>query len=197
MMLRRERIGRPGSAVTAVLAGLALVVALGSLFLTVFRDPFGPVTQMNWKPTGTGLEGYDFSTPAGAYKGRLEIEQKHDIRAVMELQRQLEEKELKEKIDTLEVKKEADLQLPGKGEAALNAKDDKDAKKREIKVLFITFLRDGKRQHKVEFMEKHADSGLWKPTYVGQRMVKGVDPKLAEEVQKWELQDDKKSKKDT
>src|SRR5438477_6546969 len=99
---------RRGSVLSSLLAFLALVVALLALFLALFRDPLGPATRMNWHAFDSSLSGYDFSTPAAAYKSNLVMQEKRDIRAVMEYDRRVREKELKEKIDTLDVKKEVD-----------------------------------------------------------------------------------------
>jgi hypothetical protein len=188
---------RRGGAGTTFMAGLALVVALGALFLAVFRDPTGPITRMNWDPFGTGLNKYDYSSAAGAYRSTLRMHYNRDFRALWELERQLGQKEVKEALDTLEIAKEVDLKLPKKGHARpsiagvvgpgeVKKPDEKtDEKMRELKVLFVTYKEDGEAQYRVEAFEKHPASGLWKPYYFGPFEVESVDKELNKEMQEW------------
>ena len=145
---------------TGVVAVLALIISVLALFLAVFRDPFGPVYKMSWNVFGNGLGSYDFSTPAEAMKSRLKIEQARDVRAMFEYSRQVEGPELKERIDTLEVKKEEEVKLPirkpgprpiakplGAGE---KPEEKKTEKTRTVKLLFITYKENGEVRHRVE-----------------------------------------------
>jgi hypothetical protein len=190
---------RRGGAFTGIVAVLALLVALAALFLVIFRDPFSPGFKMVWNPVASPLSRYDLSTAAAAYKSELQIEINRDFRAAMELSQRLREKELKEMLDTLEVKKEVDLKLPerkpgppvaskepGKDSKATKASDEKT---REMKVLFLTFKKDGKVQHKVQVMERHADSGLWKRSLVSAFEVQGTNDELAKEMREWQARD--------
>jgi hypothetical protein len=193
---------RRGGAFTGFIAFLALLIALAALFLAVFRDPFGPVSKMNWDPAGGGLAQYDFSTPAAAYKSDLQMRYNADFRAMLEVSRRLQQKELKEQLDTLDIKKEVDVKVPQPEPSdfplpILDGKDDKaqaprDGKFRDVKLLFLTYKKDGETQHKVEAMERHADAGLWKSTYVSRHQVEQVNKDLANEIRDWEAKDRRK-----
>lgn len=185
MVLMREYENAAPRRQPGVLSFVALVIALLALFLAIFRDPLGPVYRMNWDAFGTGLGGYDFSTPSAALKSEASMDYKRDFRALMELARRLESDELKERIDTLEIKREVDLKLPkrqpGKPEA-------KSGRIRQIKLLFITYKEQGEAQHKVQGFEKHAASGLWKRAFVGAYEVEETDKALGKEMRDWEEQ---------
>jgi hypothetical protein len=187
--------GRRGGALPGVLATLALLVSLAALFLTIFREPLGPVQKLNWNALGTGVEGYDFTTPADAYKSQLRIEEKRDIRALMEVSRRTQAKALNEQIDTLEIKKEVDLKLPVKKRARSRTLDlprqkkdasEKGGKMREIKLLFVTYLKDGEQQYEVKAMEKHDDTGWWMATFVSSYTVADTNKELARKMRDWE-----------
>jgi hypothetical protein len=196
MLSRTASLGRRGATTTGVVSVVALVVAVLALFLAVFRDPFGPVYRMNWH-VGPPMAGYDFSTPSAALRSRLKIEAARDVRAMMEYSRLLEMKELNEKLDTLEIKKEVDVNLPKKRRGLpplpvdpvskddRKAADQKPEKVREIKLLFVTYKEDGDPQYKVEAFERYP-SGLWKQTYVSEYDVKDVDANLAKQMERWE-----------
>jgi hypothetical protein len=207
MLARRLPIRRHGASAPGVLASIALVIALMALFLSIFREPLGPVYRMNWHAFSSPLSGYDFSTPAAALQSSMKAEYNRDIRAMMEFTRLSEEKELKERIDTLEIKKEVEVKIPKKPRfspraleldrdkpADKKAPDKKPEKMREIKLLFVTYKEDGEPQYKVESLEKHLGSGLWKRTYVSDYELRDVDKALEKEKQEWEAKNDSKDK---
>jgi hypothetical protein len=198
MIARHNPNVRRGGAGTTFMAGLALAVAVAALFLALFHDPTGPITRMNWDPFSSGLGKYDYSSAAGAYKSNLRIQYSRDYRAATELDRQLGEKELKEALDTLEIKKAVDLQLPKKARPRLpllpkiggpadekKPEEKKDEKMRQLVVLFLTYKEDGDAQYKVECMERHPGSGLWKRAYVDSYEVESVNKELAKEMREW------------
>jgi hypothetical protein len=179
-----------------VLAALALLVALLALFVAIFRDPFGPVYQMNWNPFGHGLGKYDFSTPAQAYKSRLQMVSNGDFRAELEYSRLVHGPDLKERLDTLEVKDIAEVKLPLRPSglrrpvAIKDPGKTKEAKKEEkthtVYLLFVTYKQHGDPVYKVEGFEKHEPSGLWKSTYVSAFDVEEVNKDLAKKMSAWE-----------
>jgi hypothetical protein len=188
---------RRGNAMATVLAALALIVALCALFLAVFRDPFGPVTKMNWNPMNTGtdtqfahdalradpLARYDLSNAGSAYKAEQRMRADVDVRAYIELQKKLEPKEIKEKADTLEIKKEVDIEMPKRG---LRPKKDE---KSTCKILFTTYKENGEERYEVVLMEKEKESGLWQmrssdPSYEVQQL--GNKAELLKDIREWQ-----------
>jgi hypothetical protein len=186
----RRRGTRPG-----VLTWVALAIAVLALFLAVFRDPFGPVYQMSWNAFSNGLDRYDFSSPAEALKSRLTMEYSRDFRAAMAYSRQMDGAELKEHIDTLEVKKEEDVKLPRKktrrniaapAKDKAKVEDKKQEKTRTVRLLFVSYKVRGEPTYKVEAYEKRDDSGYWRNTYVSSYDVEDVNKSLAKEMREWE-----------
>jgi hypothetical protein len=166
---------------SGILKWLPLVLSSLALFLVIFHDPLGPIYRMRWNALGLGIGGYDYSTPSKALHARLEIESNRDVRAALEMSRFFEQKELKEKLDTLKVEKEKIVKLPERGSGK------KGDKNREVTLLFVTYKKDGEDQYKVEGSEKHKESGLWKPlNYVGSYEVRETDEALAKEMEEWE-----------
>jgi hypothetical protein len=197
MIARHNPNVRRGGAGTTFMAGLALLVGLAALFLALFRDPTGPVTRMNWDPFSSGLGKYDYSSADGAYKSNLKMVYNRDLRALNELERKLGEKELKEALDTLEIKKTVDLQLPKRTRTRVppvskvgpaeekKPEEKKDEKMRQLAVLFVTYKQDGEALYKVECMERHPSSGLWKQTSVDPAEVESVNKELFKEMREW------------
>jgi predicted Zn finger-like uncharacterized protein len=144
--------------VSLPLAGLALVLSGVALGITLFRP----------HPLGAGLSKYDFSTPKAALRSQTEVQLNKDIRAELELMEIVEGPKLKERLDTLEIVKEA--QWGSKT------------------ILFISFKEDGEKKHQIASFEKHAKSGLWRRTYVGSYDTKlqQENPQLAEQMRSWE-----------
>lgn len=117
-------------------------------------------------PLGSGISKYDFSTPRAALVSRMKIEANKDIRAMIEFESRVHSKEQKEKIDTLEVRKEADF--------------------RGKKILFVAFKAKGVNKYSIEGFEKDANTGYWLPSYVGSFEVEKDDKELAEQMRRWE-----------
>jgi hypothetical protein len=141
--------------VSLALSGLAVLVAIAALVVALVRDPLG-----------SGLANYDFSTPKAALISQMKIALNKDIRALLELQSQIKSKKLKEAIDTVEVRKEAEFQ--GK------------------KILFVAFKEDGVNKYKTGAFEKHAETGFWQPTYVSAFTVEKENKELAAQMRRWE-----------
>ena len=161
---------------------LALILALAALFFALCSDPFK--SGFSFKvPFSSGLSGYDVETPAGMYKSQIEIEVNRDIRAMLELERRFDRKELKEKLDTLKIDSEADFKV--------DKKDSKDPFTGEYKILFVSYKRDSKDQKEVVAMEKHRDSGLWRSRGAPLMEINEKNKELAKKIQDWQVRDDK------
>ncbi|HEY2783843.1 MAG TPA: hypothetical protein VGJ05_02610 [Fimbriiglobus sp.] len=130
---------------------LALCFALGSLVVVFFRDPLGH-----------GLSAYDFSSPEAAVKSQMEILEKSDFRALIELQRH-KAGELKQSIKTLEISRVADWQ--------------------DKKICFVAYLERGRKKKEIESFEKDLETKLWLPIFVSRFDVEKTDPKLAKEME--------------
>ena len=144
--------------VSLPLAGLALVLSGVALGVTLFR-PTPP------NPLGSGLGKYDFSTPRAALRSQDEIQLNNDIRAELDLHHHLEGPRLRERVNTLEVKKEAEW--GGKS------------------ILFISYERDGVKKYEIASFEKDTKSGLWKRSYAGSFDVRKSNPELADQMDSW------------
>jgi hypothetical protein len=186
MMLPSKTAIRRGSGFANVVAVLALLIAVAALAYAVCHDPNGPITKMR-NPLDPPLVGYDFSSPAAALKADMQMQSKGDLRAHAELTKQIRGPELKEQLDSLEVKKEADFKQPdplaGPGQAG---------KFRDLKLLFVTFKKNGESQYTVEALVKHPDSGLWQRTVFNYAYAEATDKALAKEVRDWDSQNVKK-----
>src|SRR5262249_6944987 len=119
-----------------MLARLAFVFSLLALFLVLFRDPLGPIYRLKWNAFGSGLESYDFSSPSASLKSQLEMEVNNDFRAAIEFSRRLGHKRVKEKLDTLEIKKEVEVKVPEKRRGKADAKTESNT--RAVKLLFVS-----------------------------------------------------------
>ena len=83
---------RRGSGVSMFLSIIALVVSLAAGAYVMYRDP----------PWGR-LSRYDFSTAERAYMSQLRIEANADLQAMLELQRKLDGKRVREKLDSVRI----------------------------------------------------------------------------------------------
>ena len=143
---------------TTIIALLALLVAVAALALPFIRDPLSK-----------GVSGYDFSTPELAAKSITRIDMGRDIRAQMELVdlRRYGGGTPEEVYRTFEVNRVADF-------------GDK-------KVVFVSFMRKGKKRKELHEFEKDLESKLWLPISFGLFEVKKSDEKLAKEMEAWIL----------
>jgi predicted Zn finger-like uncharacterized protein len=141
-----------------LLAGLAVVLAATALGITLFRP----------HPLGAGMSKYDFSTPKAALRSETEVRLKRDLRALLEMGELAEGPKLRERLDTLEVVKEA--QWGNKT------------------ILFFSYKDDGEKKHHTEAFEKDAKSGVWMSRFVSQYDAKlqKENPQLAEQIRNWE-----------
>jgi hypothetical protein len=194
----RTRAGSQRSSLAVILGFLAFAVALAALFVALFRDPFGPVYRFKFSALG----GYDFSTPGDAYRSNLRMEDSLDFRALVEYRRRIDEPEQKEKMNTLEIKREATVKLPkkkpdrfpiGSGSASSDAQKGPT---RDVALLFITYKKDGEDRYEVAGMEKNEKSGFWKSVYVTAFDVRDADPKLAKDMEDWDAKGKKKEPSD-
>jgi hypothetical protein len=148
-----------GGSSAGIVAGLALTLSLvaiaGVAYLWFIRPD----------PLGKGIRSYDMTTPAAALKSEWQIELNGDFKAVIELQRKSPDKDMKERLDSLEVKKEA----------AWGTKT----------IIFVSFKADGKTRYETMGFEKNAESGFWKRTYVSPSDVEKDNKKLADMMRSW------------
>ena len=143
-----------------ILPAVALIMALTALGLNYFHDPLG-----------AGLNAYDFSTTKSAIESEAKIQINHDFRAMMQKEELLDGPRQKERLKTLEVRREAEW--------------------RGKVLLFVTFSENGIRKYQILGVEKHARSGIWFPTYAGQHStdMKEQNPLLAQQIADWENMD--------
>src|SRR5262249_9207842 len=132
----RPRQAARGGLLPVILGGSALAVSLLALALNLFRG----------NPLGAGLSKYDFSTPRAAMTSQWEMEVNGDIRALIEYGSTVNGPRIREKLKTLDVRKEAEWH--GK------------------KILFIRYESDGVKRYETVGMEKDAKSGFWMNRYV-------------------------------
>jgi hypothetical protein len=146
---------RAGGMTSVALSLIALGIASTALGFVLFRDPLG-----------AGIGKYDLSTPKSSLESRLKIQLNNDVRALLELERQIQGKKLKEKLDTLEIRKEAEF--------------------RGRKILFVAYKSDGINKYSLEYVEKDANTGYWLPTFVNSYDVEKENKDLAVQMRKWE-----------
>ena len=140
---------------TLVLPCLSLLVALAALWIALFRDPLG-----------SGISKYNFSTPRNALESYLKIQINHDMRAEIELSSLVRGKDLKEELETLEIRKEVEFQ--GR------------------KILFVAFKQKGVNKYEVTGFEKDAETGFWKQTGASAYSVEDANKELADQMRRWE-----------
>jgi hypothetical protein len=151
---RVEVAGR-GSRAPLVLSILALVIALAAGAYVVYRDP----------PWGR-LSRYDFRTAEKAYLSHLRIEATGDIQAMIELQRKAVRKQMREKLDTVQVQRNEEF--------------------RGKRILFIEYQQDGSRRREIAYFEPDADrSNEWKPTFISDDEIRSLNPALADKIAQW------------
>ena len=151
---------------------IALVLAIVALFFALCSDPMKPGFALRM-PFGSGLSGYDFESAQGAYKSEMQAEINMDIRAMMELQRRMKDKDMKEKLESVNVDSEADF------------KSKKGDDEIEYKVLCVKFKNKGKDKKEVVSMRKDKDSGLWRHGFLSDFEVEGTNKELAKKMREW------------
>src|SRR5262249_38380319 len=117
---------------------------------------------------GPGLRKYDFHSPKSALQSVIRMRIDNNYRAMMELEEIREGADLKERLKTLEISKEADW--GGR------------------KVLFVSFEKGGIKRRRIEAVEKDARTGFWLPHFVSPLEVRKTDEALANEMERWEKQ---------
>lgn len=146
---------RRGSRTALLLATIALAISVLAAAYVVYRDP----------PWGR-LSRYDFSTPEAAYTSQLRINANADLPALIELQRKLQGKQVREKLDTVHVARSREF--------------------RGKQILFIYYEQKGMRMYEIAFMERDVEAGkMWKQSYVSHEEIRNADPSLAAEIANW------------
>jgi len=156
------------------LAPLALVLSMVSLgvsiaTLVIFGKRFDEQKEVK-DPLGKGMKSYDFTTPKASYLSQLKMVSDRDIRAQLEFESMLADKTLREKISTLEIRREM---------------EDKGGK-----LLFASYEREGIKKYEVVKFEKDAETGLWRTRGTTFRRIGEVqsdsEKKLQQEIEGWE-----------
>lgn len=142
-----------------VLAGLALLVSVFTFGYVVWTDPLGG-----------GLGRYDLSSPRATYLSRMQMEQKVDLRAELELRRRFGERtpsgrRLAEKIASYELRKEIDYG--------------------SRKGLLVTYKVGGEKRHEVEWFEKDDKTGWWLETDIPMTDIEKQDRELADQLRRF------------
>jgi hypothetical protein len=78
-----------------IFASVALMLASAALGFTYFRDPLGK-----------GIKAYDFSTPRAALESEAQIMINQDVRAIMQKDEFLTSKTAKERLKSIEIRRE-------------------------------------------------------------------------------------------
>jgi hypothetical protein len=159
-----------GSCFAVLLSLAALGIAVIALVLAVFHE-------FNSKAIRGELAGYDLSSPADAYKSRLKMTYDVDVLALAAMERRLRGPEAKERLDTLEIKREEKVEM---------WRSHKDKSRREIRFLFVTYKQNGVDRYQVVAMEKQPDSGLWREVSVNTADLESDDKAVAKAVEEWD-----------
>lgn len=146
------------------LAAVALLLVPGAGFSA---DP-----PLNFpKDAKEALAKYDFSTPAAALKSIWTMEANFDIFAMIAYERLTRGKKAMEKLKTLEIAKE--VEVDGKKFLFVKYKDVNDFEGKEIE------------RKEVITMIKDADSGMWVRRFTSSYELRKTNVPLAEEMDKW------------
>jgi len=144
---------RRGSRGPLVLSIIALLLALTAVAYVVYRDP----------PWGR-LSKYDFRTPEAAYTSQVRMAANGDYLAMMELQRKLNNKQIRERLDSLRI--------------------DRTRQAGNRTVVFAEYREKGNQRREVVVFEKDADSGMWKQSYSAMTELMS-DHRLGQEIREW------------
>jgi hypothetical protein len=186
--------GRSGSLMscfTLLFSVVTFFIAVAALLLALFREANGPIYRFNFNAFHGDLGGYDFSSAAESYKSQMRVGYNQDDRVMAEFHKRLQPPEvkekLKEKLDTLEIKREAGIELK---QEKRGSGDKKAEEKREIKILFATYKDDGETRYEVVEMERHPKSGLWIITFVEPAVLQAKDKDLVKDMDDWMKKND-------
>lgn len=97
-------------------------------------------------PIGKGIDAYDFSSPEEALKSELLIQKSGDLLAQTEYQVRRSLKDIEARDASMEIHDSSDY----------------DGKK----ILFISYLEDGKSKYDTRSFEKDSETGNWYYSYV-------------------------------
>lgn len=164
----------PRRGASNAVAVLALIIALAALFFALCTDPIKPGFAFK-VPFSSALSAYDFESASGAYKSQMQAQMNMDIRAMIELERKVRDKETKEKLDTLKIDSEHDFK---------SAKN-KDEEEIEYKVLLISYKLKGKDKKEYVAMKKDKESGIWTRGFVSAGEVDATNKDLAKKMREY------------
>ena len=147
-----------------VLSIVAIVISLSSCMWMVFSNP-----------AGKACKRYNFSTPKASLFSLAEMGANNDVLAQRELMNLSDSLEMKERLKTLKVNKEAEW----KGK----------------KILFISYDRNGLTRYDTSIFEKDDKTGFWLPARRSRISdIRDDDRELAKAMQEWQENSDKKKK---
>jgi hypothetical protein len=167
---------RRGGAAAGFFSFMAILLALLAVAWAMFKDPWRPDFTLR-NPFGSPLSRYNMKSPGEAYKGLLEIQLNSDIPAMAELGRLQQNKLAKEKVESFEVKSDADFSRTEKVK-----EKDKEVK---YKVLFATWKEDTKEVKEVVAMRWDDEAEMWRPSRLSPQEVAGKNADLAKQMEEW------------
>lgn len=135
---------------------LSLIIASAALIVAL--------TPKQPQLPGTALNSFNLKTPVDAMRSVIEIQRSANIRAQMQINQMQMDRTLKEKLDTIKVASESEY--GGK------------------RILFVTYKSNGIDKQDIESFEKHAESGLWMPTFVSPYSM--TDKALEKKIRQWQ-----------
>jgi hypothetical protein len=147
-----------------VLSALAIVISLGVLgwqLVQSKRDVHPAPDSL-----GKGLSAYNFSTPKDALISELKIKKDRDIKAQLELLHFLPDRDVNEKLRTLQVRKQ-------------EVWKDKT-------ILFIEYEKNGVKKYLTQGYVKDLASGKWLPRFVGSWEVRNENATLANQMENFQ-----------
>ena len=112
------------------------------------------------------MSKYDFTSPESAAKSMLEINSEVDVRANLEISRHRNGGSTSEILRTDEVNKVADYQ--------------------DKKIVFVSYLQNGKKKKETLTFEKNLESKLWMPVTLLPYSIEDSNAELAKEMREWE-----------
>lgn len=111
---------------------------------------------------GDGVDAYDFSTPEAAWRSAMEIDEREDLRAMIELGRLVR----REQRETSKLEDSAEFE--------------------ERHILFVMHEEDGKPKYRTIGMKKLLGTDMWVQDYVSHYDVRKKDKALADRMEAWQ-----------
>lgn len=116
-------------------------------------------------PLGRGIGSYDFTSPERAAKSLVQIRKNKDFKAQLELSELEDGRSGEEMARTFEIHRAADFN--------------------DLKLLFVSYTKNGKKVRQILSFEKDSETKLWFPKHVSRFDVLKVNEQLAKEMDAW------------